>query len=94
MSLIQEISNTDSLIRLLVDIFFQAVTVLLHNAIYNPFHRRARSDILLVEPFLGLLEALDDGGDNTELQKMRVECSSLIQNAMIAIDSVEDATVG
>ncbi|KAK9772816.1 putative Fungal-specific transcription factor domain-containing protein [Seiridium cardinale] len=76
-------------IWLLVGSFFEAVTVLLHNVIVNPFHTRARSDILLIEPFLELLEVLDDDGDNVELQRMRKECNSLIQNAIAAVEGIE-----
>ena len=80
-------------IRLLVGSFFEAATVLLHNVIVNPFHAQARSDILSTEAFLELLGVLDDGGNNAELQKMRRECDSLVQNAVAAVKGVEDMMI-
>ena len=63
--------------RLLIHYFFAAVTTILHAVVLNPTHLFARSDVKLVEPFLGLLELLAREGKSEEVQRMSDFCQDL-----------------
>jgi hypothetical protein len=74
--------------RVIFHMFVAAATTLLENIISNPTHRRAQSDLKLIEPLLALLSALAKDGKNEEVATMYLNCgqifdktSQIVQNA-------------
>jgi hypothetical protein len=72
----------------LIHYFFAAVTTILYNVLRNPNHIFARSDIQLVEPFLGLLNILAKEGKSEEVQRMFEFCQDLNTKATEAVSHV------
>jgi hypothetical protein len=53
----------------------------------------ATSDIAMVQPFLELLQILDDTGKNEQLNIMRDRCNAMVRNALGALgDNQVDIT--
>jgi hypothetical protein len=56
--------------RVILHLFVQATTTLLENILSDPTHRRAASDLKLIEPLLSLLSALAKDGKSSEVASM------------------------
>jgi hypothetical protein len=56
--------------RVILHLFVQATTTLLGNILSDPTHRRATSDLKLIEPLLSLLSALAKDGKSSEVSSM------------------------
>jgi hypothetical protein len=56
--------------RVILHLFVQATTTLLENILSDPTHRRATSDLKLIEPLLVLLCALAQDGKSPEVSSM------------------------
>jgi hypothetical protein len=74
--------------RLLIHYFFAATTTLLHHTTLHPSHPLARSDIQLIEPFLGLLELLAKEGKSEEVGRMYAFCQDMNVKAKEAVEHV------
>jgi hypothetical protein len=59
--------------------FVQATTTLLENILSEPTHRRAPSDLKLIEPLLILLGALAKDGKNEEVATMYQSCGEMFE---------------
>jgi len=64
-------------IWVILHVFVSATTLLLENILSNPTHRRAPSDLKLIEPLLGLLSALAKDGKNDEVVSMYQTCGEM-----------------
>ena len=79
--------------RLLIHYFFAAVTALLENVVRHPSHPQAHSDILLMDPFLQLLEILSEEGKSEEVQRMYDFCVDMNGKARDAVERVNRSMV-
>jgi hypothetical protein len=65
--------------RVILHTFVQATTILLENILSDPTHRRAPSDLKLVEPLLILLCSLAQDGKNEEVAAMYQSCGAMFE---------------
>ncbi|TAQ88844.1 hypothetical protein B7494_g2839 [Chlorociboria aeruginascens] len=79
---------------LLISDFFAVVNILLQNILISPADPQAHSDLLLIEPFLQLLQVLSKEGKSEEVQKMYESCTDLGSRARDAVLNVNGEIIG
>ena len=75
--------------RVILHMFVQATTTLLENIIADPSHRRAPTDLKLIEPLLVLLCSLTQSGKNEDVAAMYKSCGAMFEKSR---EMVQNAT--